>query len=221
MEQKQSRRCDTCNNEFLTRQSLWNHKQRCKRVPSIRKIDVVQSINPDNPVGPPELSVTISSPSPQLSLAISECMKPISFGELWCKEGQKEDEEDEDEDEEEKDEVKFLPTTREGLQKRFNELFYEFTRQKKKRNRNELVFLLDEMLRKNFITPLEFQSLNNILAESLGSGIQQEEGEEMEVEPTIKDLIKSTIDYLTEDAKKEISSLVKELEATGEEKDYS
>ena len=73
------------------------------------------------------------------------------------------------------------------------------------------------MLRKNFIAPLEYQSLSNILAESLGSGLEKEE-EEMEVEDPIKDLIKSTVDYLTEDDEKEILSLIKELE-TGEEKD--
>ena len=169
--------CSSCLT-FMRSDNLKRHKCCGKSERDSSKI--VQSI-----LGPscqefsgqePNLSLTISSPSQeQLSLVISECMKPISFGELWCNEGQKEDEEDEedededeekDEDEEEKEDegVKFLPTTREGLQKRFNELFYEFTRREMKRNRNELVFLLDEMLRKNFITPLEYQSLNNIIA---------------------------------------------------------
>ena len=71
------------------------------------------------------------------------------MGELWCKEGK---EEEEDDEEEEQDEVKFLPTTIEGLKKRFNKLFGEFMggdkqqQHKKVENRNELVYLLDEML---------------------------------------------------------------------------
>ena len=242
-------KCNNCSKDYSSYQSLWKHKQRCKggapEIPTfdgsefepgkpksketmdkIRKLVLPRKRELEISKSPSELS--LSSPP---SLAISE-LKPKSLGELWCKEGQKEDEDDDEEDEEDEDDdqdqdddddqdddqvqVKFLPTTKEALQERFNELFYEFTRQKKKRNRNELVFLLDEMLRKNFITPLEYQSLNNILAESLGSGV-----EEMEVEePNIKDLIKSTVDYLTEDDTEEISRLIKELEAeAGEEKD--
>ena len=45
----------------------------------------------------------------------------------------------------------FLPTTVGGLQRRFHELYIEFTRQGKHEHRNELVFLLDELLRKDGI----------------------------------------------------------------------
>ena len=47
--------------------------------------------------------------------------------------------------------IKFLPTTVAELSKRFNELFIEFVRQKKYEHRNELVFLLDELLRQEAI----------------------------------------------------------------------
>ena len=46
---------------------------------------------------------------------------------------------------------KFLPKTIKGLEKRFNERFVEFTRHGKHENRNELVALLDEMLRRDVI----------------------------------------------------------------------
>ena len=51
--------------------------------------------------------------------------------------------------------------------KRFNELFGEFTRSKKYETRNEIVFLLDEMLRRERITLSEYEKLNNILIETL------------------------------------------------------
>ena len=47
--------------------------------------------------------------------------------------------------------IKFLPATVDELSKRFNELFIEFIRQKKHEHRNELVFLLDELLRQEAI----------------------------------------------------------------------
>ena len=47
--------------------------------------------------------------------------------------------------------VNFLPATEEGLQRRFHELYKEFARQGKHEHRNELVFLLDELLRKGGI----------------------------------------------------------------------
>ena len=47
--------------------------------------------------------------------------------------------------------VKFLPAKVEGLRKRFHELYTEFTRQKKHEHRNEVVFLLDELLRQQGI----------------------------------------------------------------------
>ena len=75
---------------------------------------------------------------------LKNCMKPKSIGELWCNEDNSistknnSDEESSSsvdvssEDEEElADDVQFLQTTRQDLQKRFSELFDEFTRDKK------------------------------------------------------------------------------------------
>ena len=70
-----------------------------------------------------------------------------------------------------KPKVKFLPATIEGLCERFHTLWTEFTRQGKHNNRNEIVFLLDELLRQEGITRDEYTQLNNLLAESLGSGV--------------------------------------------------
>ena len=68
--------------------------------------------------------------------------------------------------------MKFLPDTVEGLQRRFHEFYKAFTRQRKHDHSNKLMFLLDELLRKDGINWEEYIQLNNILAESLGSGIE-------------------------------------------------
>ena len=56
------------------------------------------------------------------------------------------DPEDSESDDESIDVTKFLPATVEGLRERFHEFYTEFTRQGKHEHRNELVFLLDELL---------------------------------------------------------------------------
>ena len=91
-----------------------------------------------------------------------------------------EDEEpkDEDSDEDVKSEIKFLPATVDGLCKRLRKLWKEFTREGKHEHRNEIVFILDELLRQDGITQDEYTKLNNILAESL-----DEDAEEMNLEP--------------------------------------
>ena len=63
--------------------------------------------------------------------------------------------------------VKFLPSSREGLEKRVNKLFVEFRRNKKYENRNEIVFLLDELKRRDLISPKDYTTMNNLLAENL------------------------------------------------------
>ena len=149
--------------------------------------------------------------------AILKYIKPKSLGELWCKEGkEEEDEDDDDDDEEPGEEVKFLPTTLEGLKKRFNKLYGEFMGGEVE-NRNELVYLLDEMLRRDCISNGDFQTLNNALAQSLprgaGAGVEKymvhsrvppmmtlnknekEEAEEQEIVQDVKSLIKSTLNY--------------------------
>ena len=66
--------------------------------------------------------------------------------------------------------VKFLPKSIKGLQKRFNTRFVEFTRHGKHEHRNELVALLDEMLRRKVIERDEYTRLNNLIASSLTTG---------------------------------------------------
>ena len=70
----------------------------------------------------------------------------------------------------------------ERLRKRFHELYTEFTRQGKHEHRNDLVFLLDELLRQQDIDKEEYTILNNALAKSLGSGITDDEEEEEDVD---------------------------------------
>ena len=60
---------------------------------------------------------------------------------------------------------KFLPATKEGLRQRFYELYYEFTQNKK--GRDELVFVLDEMLRTKLIDMEEYTKVNEILSATL------------------------------------------------------
>ena len=63
--------------------------------------------------------------------------------------------------------VKFIPSSREGLEKRVNKLFVEFRRHKKYENRNEIVFLLDEMKRRDLISPKDYTTMNKLLAGNL------------------------------------------------------
>ena len=133
------------------------------------------------------------------------------------------------------DAVRFLPTTRQDLQKRFSELFGEFTRNKKYETGNELVFLLDEMLRRERITLSEYEKLNNILAKTLDKDnpdkeeeeeeeeeegevevvVEEEEDEEKEVEKEgenqVKRLIQSTTEYLIKDDYKELINLIQNI----------
>ena len=90
--------------------------------------------------------------------------------------------------------VKFLPATVQGLRKRFHELYTEFTRQGKHEHRKELVFLLDELLRKGGLNREEYTQLTNILAGSLGSGIELAEEDNTEADKR-KKLIQFTIEY--------------------------
>ena len=48
-----------------------------------------------------------------------------------------------------------VPDTDEGLRDQFNQLFVEFTRDKKHEHGHELTVLLDEMLERGSIAPLE------------------------------------------------------------------
>ena len=102
------------------------------------------------------------------------------------------DPEDSDESIDVNPNVKFLPATEEGLRRCFHELHKEFTRQGKREHRNELVFLLDELLRRGGINREEYTQLNNILAESLRSGIElaeEDKTEEYSIQHDKKELL--------------------------------
>ena len=162
---------------------------------------------------------------------LKECMKPKSIGELWCNEGNnvstdvsEEDSDENIDDDNEKSlskHVKVLPNTVEGLETLFHKLFREFTQLGKVENRNELVFLLDVMVRRELITPSEYEQLNNILANSLvddkddekedleyiDEEIKNDEKKEVKVEQDeFKRLIQST------DDDKELQDLLQEIE---------
>ena len=116
----------------------------------------------------------------------------------------------------------------EGLRKRFHELYTEFAREGKHEHRNELVFLLDELLRQGGVNRSEYKQLNNVLAESLGTG-KEEEGEEEEVneesaneeeesaeedkteDESVKKLIQATVEYLIQHGKTELLELMNEI----------
>ena len=59
-----------------------------------------------------------------------------------------------------------LSDTIEGARDRFNELYVEFMRHNKHEHTNELMYLLDEMLRQGAITPTEYTRLNTSLTEA-------------------------------------------------------
>ena len=62
--------------------------------------------------------------------------------------------------------MKFLATV-DGLLERFRELFKEFIQEGKHEHRNELEFLLDELLRQEGIDRDQYKQLNTMPAESL------------------------------------------------------
>ena len=116
--------------------------------------------------------------------------------------------------------VKCLPATVDGLTDRFNQLF---TQHGKHEHRNELVFLLDEVLRQDGINRDEYAQLNNMLAESLD---EEDDDDEEERESTkddlttmedetregkLKKLIRLTVECLTQHDKKELLELIKEF----------
>ena len=57
-----------------------------------------------------------------------------------------------------------VPDTDEGLRNQFNQLFVEFTRDKKHKHQHELTVLLDEMIERESIAPMEYNSLYSIFS---------------------------------------------------------
>ena len=91
-------------------------------------------------------------------------------------------------------------------------------------DRNEAVFLLDELLRQDGLSRRMYRQYNDLLAESppnIGSGISDEQEETMEEEKEelplsvgdnkIKRSITTTADYLIQHDKKELQELVAEM----------
>ena len=106
--------------------------------------------------------------------------------------------------------MEFLPATVDGLRKRFHELYTEFTRQwKKHEHKNELVFLLDELLRQQGIDREEYTILNNTLGSEIADD-EEEEEKDGSVEED-KTLIQSTVEYLIQQDKKELLELMREF----------
>ena len=99
-----------------------------------------------------------------------------------------------------------VPDTDEGLRDQFNQLFVEFTRDKKHKHRHELTVLLDEMLEHGTITPLEYNKLNSVIATPEKSS---DEGAEEEDE--MARVIKDTVDHVILDDKEELYNLLMEL----------
>ena len=109
--------------------------------------------------------------------------------------------------------IKFLPETVAGLTNRFNELFPKYWRGNKERNvHNELVSLLDALLKQNGITRTIYKKMNNMV--SSGDGIdEEEEKEEEEDENTLEGKISDTVEYLIRHDRSEIGELLNTFES--------
>ena len=84
--------------------------------------------------------------------------------------------------------VKFLPVTVDGLVERFRVLFKEFIREGMHKHRNEVEFLLGELLRQEGIDRDQYKQLNNTLAESFdGEDGDVKEDAEMDVDAEDED----------------------------------
>ena len=107
------------------------------------------------------------------------------------------------------DEEFILPDTIEGIQDRFNELYVGFVRKGKHENRNELEFLLDELLREGAIDPTEYTQLNTRLtaAEDLTTDKEEKEEEE-EDEEEEENMTNDTIQCLILHDKEELQDLM-------------
>ena len=151
---------------------------------------------------------------------LEEIVKPKSLIELYMKRNHGEDDKDEDEDnndhnedsqESSQQDVKFLPTNRIGLEKRFKKLFHEFTKEQKLENRSELVFLLDEMLRQGYVTQEEYESFNNVIAESLSN--KDDKVDEQKEKDNFLKVIQSTTSFIIKNDKEELDKLIDEFKS--------
>ena len=114
------------------------------------------------------------------------------------------------EDMEKKIEEFSLSDTTEGVCDRFNELYVEFMRHNKHEHTNELMFLLNEMLRQGAITPTEYTRLNTSLTEAADLRIDEAEKEE-DSNDEERNIMKPAVDYIIQHDKEELLQLMEEL----------
>ena len=129
------------------------------------------------------------------------------------------------------DKVTFLPETIDGLRARFEKLLKNIAVNRKSgtcektADRNEVVFLLDELKRQGGISQRMYKEYNDFLAESppVGFGVSEQDREEMETddaereeEDQLKKEITSAAEYLVKHDKKELLESVSELQRDGE-----
>ena len=92
------------------------------------------------------------------------------------------------------------PDIDEGLRYQFNQLFVEFTRDKKHEHVHELTVLLDEMLERGSIAPLEYNRLNSVIAIP-----EKSSDEDAEEEDEMTRVIKYTVNHVIQHDKEELS----------------
>ena len=76
---------------------------------------------------------------------------------------------------------------------------------------NELMFLLDEMIRQGAITPTEYVQLDTSLTEAADLRTDEAEKEEDSDDDEEQNLMKSAVDYIIQHDKEELLQLMEEL----------
>ena len=102
-----------------------------------------------------------------------------------------------------------LPGTVEGIRDRFNELYVGFVRKGKNENRNELEFLVDELLCQGALDPTEYTQLNTRLTEEEDLTTDKEEKEEEDEEE--ENMTNATIQYLILHDIEELQDFMEEI----------
>ena len=136
---------------------------------------------------------------------------PRTQGDImgYSNEDNGDDDGDDDDDDREQDEgteeKNLVPDTDEGLKEIFTNLFIKFTREKQYEHGHELTELLDEMLDRGLVTPIEYNNLNGLIFIPDKSANEEEEKDEM------TRVIKDTVDHVIQHDKEELSDLLMEL----------
>ena len=92
----------------------------------------------------------------------------------------------------------------------FNELYVKFMRHNKHEHTNELMFLLDEMLRQEAITPTVYTQLNTSLTEAADLRTDEAEKEE-DSDDEEQNLMKPAVDYIIQHDEEKLLQLMEEL----------